>query len=643
MDNSSLFGKTVLLINDNPIQLGIFRSFLEKANCRVHSFLDSAEALTFAISMPKCDVVVTDLYMPNIDGWRVCRLLRSQDIPNFNKVPILVTSATFSGVEAESITQELGANAFVNVPITHDEFFSVLDQVVDGQRHIRKRKVIVIEDDPVQQRILERTFEKHDFNVATANTGQDALILTSEMSPNIAILDYHLPDVDGDVLIQKLQEITPHLIVIVITADNQPEKSVEMLQKGAFSYIVKPFAPEFLMELCEIALREKALLMVEDLLESRTQEALRNERNYRLLIDSIPTGVFEVDVNGKIVFVSSQWQRLTGLDQKEVQNKPWFDFLCSEEPALAKDQWNQNIKSECFSKKTTWKWQLPHGEIGWFDISFSKRDQEQLSADQPVFIGILEDVSEKKRIEDLKEREKLRAFHAHKMISLGELSAGVAHEINNPLTIALGQGQKILKNWVSLISQPEKMKSNISKIVQSCERIAKTVSSLRTLSGAEESTAPVPLLMSDVVQSTAKFYSEKMSTNNITFDISYEDPDAKILGHASELSQVLINLFDNAIYFLDESQTNKLVSVECLSHGNEVEVLFSDNGIGITKKNKEKIFEPFFTTKPPVDGAGLGLSIALSIIEHHEGRFELKCEKKPTVFSIKIPLAAKIN
>ena len=116
MEKTSNNKTTILVVNDDPLQLRMLSKLLEKDGKEVITCLGGEEALGKLRKLNAVDLIVTDLYMPGIDGWKLCRLLRSAEFHHFNQTPILVISATFRGSDAEEITRELGANAFLSVP-----------------------------------------------------------------------------------------------------------------------------------------------------------------------------------------------------------------------------------------------------------------------------------------------------------------------------------------------------------------------------------------------------------------------------------------------------------------------------------------------------------------------------------------------
>ncbi len=165
---------TAIVVNDDATQRKILSGLLGKAEVDVREFegVDAAvEALTTGLQP---DLIVTDLYMPGIDGWRFCRLLRSPEYELFNATPILVVSATFSGADANRITADVGANAFLPQPVAPHQFLDVVQALLHNETSIHKPSVLIIEDDRKLTELLSMTFEKHGYDVHSAVNGRQA-------------------------------------------------------------------------------------------------------------------------------------------------------------------------------------------------------------------------------------------------------------------------------------------------------------------------------------------------------------------------------------------------------------------------------------------------------------------------------------
>ncbi len=311
--------RRVLLVNDDSTQLRLIANILESGGHRVIS-CDSAEmALEILADQAPPDLIVTDLHMPGIDGWRFCRLLRSPEYPQYNQTPILVVSATLAGDHTRQITRDLGANGFLALPCAPAEFRRCVSLVLDGLSPHAAPKVLIVEDSPTLATILRRAFEKHDYTVLVAETGAQARELFAANRPEVAVLDYHLPDLTGDQLLIEFKQPGSLAAVIMMTSNPSPGLATHFLRLGADGYLRKPFDPAYLFALCEKAQRERALLRVEEILQTRTQELRESfaqlqvsEEKYRSLFENDVIGIFHSTPEGRFLKINKALAQMLG-------------------------------------------------------------------------------------------------------------------------------------------------------------------------------------------------------------------------------------------------------------------------------------------------------------------------------------------
>jgi two-component sensor histidine kinase len=267
----------VILINDDPMMLDFFSVVLEDFPSVLRLYSSAPDAIhgmsrRFAEKGTIPDIVITDLYMPEIDGWKLCRLLRSGEYRHFNEVPILVVSATFTGEDPDRITRELGANGFLTHPVDRDFFLHQVNAVISGSSVRQMPRVLVVDDDPNLILMLRKVFEANGYELQGTDSIEKGIAAFNEDSFNIVILDYHLPDGTGEDLLRWFHAEHPETVYVMMTFDSNPEFAVSCMRSGASSYVRKPASPEYVLTVCENASRERALLRVEEHLERRTRE-----------------------------------------------------------------------------------------------------------------------------------------------------------------------------------------------------------------------------------------------------------------------------------------------------------------------------------------------------------------------------------
>jgi PAS domain S-box-containing protein len=320
----------VCLVNDDPAQLEVLARFLREDGWRVHEYTAAADALKDLKRKPPPDVVVTDLHMPGIDGLSFCRLLRSGEYPRLDSVPILVVSATFEGANIREMCMAAGAGAFCEIPCSSDEFRRTVETLVGGGRVESRLRVLVVEDSRVLARALSRRFAECGYEVRYAHDAVGARISFREFNPHVVVLDYHLPDESGSALLEAFTRRVPRPVVVMITADPDPEVALGWFQAGASGYVRKPFELDNLVSYIERLLAERNFLQVEDILMQRNRPQEVQERHLQALVDG--AGEALLVVQGERICYANAWtSRLLGAPLEEVLNRPWTDWVHPED------------------------------------------------------------------------------------------------------------------------------------------------------------------------------------------------------------------------------------------------------------------------------------------------------------------------
>jgi PAS domain S-box-containing protein len=287
----------LVVVNDDPTQLRLACALLERQGYRVHPATGAAEALRILEQRPAVLGVVTDLHMPEIDGWRLCRLLRSPAYPDFNRLPILVLSATFSGEDAERITKDLGANAFLPAPYKPAALARHVASMLDGRTPPAAPPILLVQPDAERAGRLARAFALHGYQVHAAATAESALDLLRIHDPGIVVVDN-----------ATAAEVLPHIkrpgasaVALVTAPEHDPRAALELARLGADAYVQEAYEPEFVVTLAERARRQRALLRVEELLEERTVRLREAERRLRAIFRAFPETLLLYDRDGRIL------------------------------------------------------------------------------------------------------------------------------------------------------------------------------------------------------------------------------------------------------------------------------------------------------------------------------------------------------
>jgi len=239
-----------------------------------------------------------------------------------------------------------------------------------------------------------------------------------------------------------------------------------------------------------------------------------------------------------------------------------------------------------------------------------------------------------KDIEQRRLMEKQMA-QADKLASIGQLSAGIAHEINNPLGVIQGYTQLLLRNEITETDRYNDLKT-IEKHVKNCKSIVDDLLNFARSSKPEIKTIHINEAAEDVLS----FILHHSKLDGIDIIRNYDEDSPPMLLDEKKIKQVLINLLMNAGHAVRKKGIISL-STKYIEQDNKVAIIVADTGYGIEKKNLTRIFDPFFTTKPTGEGTGLGLSVSYGIVKSHGGEILVESEPgKGSQFTVLLPVVS---
>ena len=366
------------------------------------------------------------------------------------------------------------------------------------------------------------------------------------------------------------------------------------------------------------------------------------------LTDNIPDSIYFKDKKNRFIKVNKAKAERSGTIPEEMIGKTDFDFYPEEKAkkCFADDNWV--MKSDKALINRVEKITLPHGKERW--VSATKIPWHDEKGEVIGTMGISRDITEQKRAEeDLKKAHQelkettAQLVHNERMTALGELTAGVAHELNQPLNNIKIVCQDLLrdtdKNRLDINELPQDLKDVIGQV----NKMAEIIDHMRIFTRRLEGVRKEEININQPLNNMFKLIGEQLRVHNIEVLKDLEADLPKILGDPINLEQVFTNLMLNARTAVEDfrKKERRIKIKSFMINKKKVAVSIEDNGGGISLNIKERIFEPFFTTKPPGQGTGLGLSIAKKLIEEHKGRIEMEVEEgEGSTFTIILPISS---
>ena len=358
----------------------------------------------------------------------------------------------------------------------------------------------------------------------------------------------------------------------------------------------------------------------------QSQTELQKERDFSgKILSHTQSLILVTDTEGVISYANRRWGGL-GFQQNQILSRPLSE-LCAPPRRVAL----REALSDVARGQQVDNFDLPlirgDGVSAQFSVNLSPISGEDGRVSSIVVV--MTDVTDSAML-----RSKL--VHAEKMAAVGNLVAGVAHEVNNPLTAILGFTDLLMENP----ELPESARRDLRVILQEAQRTKQIVQNL--LSFARQMPPQrKPIQLNSILQRTIHLRSYDFISHGIQVIEHLDESLPQVVGDSHQLQQVFLNIVNNAYDAVRDTGRSARIEISSAVSGSFVEISFRDNGTGIS--DPERIFDPFFTTKDVGKGTGLGLSICYGIVREHGG--EILChnnhDSEGATFSVRLPIASE--
>jgi two-component system, NtrC family, sensor kinase len=566
-------------------------------------------------------------------------------------------------------------------------------------------EILIAEDDDMVLDLLVDSLDTLGHTVLTAKDGQDAWHLYQMKSVHMVITDWLMPQMDGLELCRNIRAASRdhYTYIIVITGKEQKKDLLETLKCGADDYIKKPFDPDELQT--RIKAGERIIKLEER--HKKLQRVLIESRNkLRIVVDSLPEEIVSIDADYRIVSVNISFVKKKGLDIRAAVGTPCFlekywdmpnvriqaliaharDVFTSGAPVLVMETMDEGIQGKRHIELHLLPIIHETGKVVQVaivlrDVTDQQRKADEIRSLNERLQSAVFQIREKnvKLADTLKELKGTQSqmVQAEKMASIGQLAAGVAHEINNPVGFvssnlksltdyqldlrailsAYGQlmvrlsslkdsGLDLPEIEVLAVQLREKasdldidyiledIPSLIAESREGLDRIKKIVQDLKDFSHPGEDVLKISDLNQNLESTLNIVWNELKYKATIYKAYAADLPQVKC--YPQQLNQVFMNILVNAAQAIEKQGEIRIVTREADGFA---EIVISDTGQGIPQENLSRIFDPFFTSKEVGKGTGLGLNVAYNIIKKHQGSIDVQSEVgKGTTFTVRVPV-----
>jgi PAS domain S-box-containing protein len=378
------------------------------------------------------------------------------------------------------------------------------------------------------------------------------------------------------------------------------------------------------------ALRLFAHLAAAFLRRKQAEEALReSEERYRTLVETSPDGILLVDLAGKVLMVNEQFLQLYGGEAQELVGRSGLDLVVPEErqrgqETLARFGQGETVRSDVY--------RLSRKDGSIYPAAISATLIQDAAGQPQAVLNVVRDITEQRRMEKALEQQNLelelrmgelrrtqaQLIQAAKMAAVGELAAGIAHELNTPLNSVLGSSELLLERADLEGRDRERLESIVrqarkaSDIIQNLLDFAGQTGSLRDWADVNQ-----------VARDSLTLLRQRLENGGIILVEEYAADLPVLLLDASRMKEVFLSLAINALQAMPDGGR---LTVRSEQRGDRVAMTFADTGEGIPSDVLPRIFEPFYTTRPVGQGTGLGLSVSLGIVQEHGGSMQAESE-----------------
>jgi len=354
------------------------------------------------------------------------------------------------------------------------------------------------------------------------------------------------------------------------------------------------------------------------------EELVKSEEAYRLLFNNDPSPIFVVRRDDfRILDANTRALDLYGFEKTDLMERTFLDLMPPE---------SKNGLISFFQEQKGFLGNLKQHSQSGSIFYVNLRVSQGVYRDTPIYIITTNDITERIQAEQ-------QLAQASKMATLGEMSAGIAHELNQPLTVIKTGSNFILRKTRNKQSVSEEILITLTEEMDAqVDRASRIINHLREF-GRKTEIQKIAVQINEAIQGLLTVMGKQLELRQIRLTLELDPGLPKILGDKNRLEQVFINLTMNARDALDDHQLkNKTIRIRSTYKNGWVQIDISDNGCGMSKEIQDKIFEPFFTTKGVGQGTGLGLSISYGIIRDYEGQILVKSQVgEGTTFTLLFP------
>jgi two-component system sensor kinase FixL len=494
-------------------------------------------------------------------------------------------------------------------------------------------QILLVDDNPTNLQVLFKTLEGSGYRLLAARDGEAALYTAKRARPSLILLDVMMPGMDGFEVCERLKEDpdTADIAVIFLSALTDSQSKVHGLAVGGVDYIAKPFQTD------EVLARVRTHIKIQRLERALARRNSELEDENQQILNAVDEGIIGMDITGRVTSMNSQAAALTGWPASDCIGELFSLLqLFPGDKAL-----NQSLNLLCEGgvglRKEHVSISTRSGRIAPVAVSGSPRSEGGA-------VLVLRDISEwlqdQHALEQAREEmdtQRQHLAHIERLSTGGEMAAGIAHEVNQPLTAVTNYARVAQRLLTDLPADKRlKMDDVLTKIVIQAERAAAVIQRMRSYVKKPSGGRQV-LELNAVLEDVLALAEVDSRVNAIPVQLKAAANLSTIFADEVQLQQVALNLIRNAMESTANAGHSNAVEVSTYLEGDMVCFRVKDFGAGMAPEIEAQLFSPFVSSKE--GGMGIGLSVSKSIMQGHGG--DIRFQANPdggAIFSCEFPV-----
>ncbi len=478
--------------------------------------------------------------------------------------------------------------------------------------------VLLVDDNPQNLKVLYETLKDKGYRLLIANEGEKALDLASRHQPEVILLDIMMPEMDGYEVCQRIKADpqTADCAVVFLSALDDLQAKVRGFALGGADYISKPFQSQEVIARVNTHAR---VIRLERELQARNREL---QGDQALILNSISEGIYGLDENGIIEFANPAAAKIMGCPVEELVGQDFFEIhfaTCGADPdglpvratcSRGVEESQRNIRmrrrdGQCFPAEYR---------------ATPKLDGELLQGAVVVFRDITPELEREAELEEarrLVQEQRDQLAHASRLTTMGEMAAGFAHEVNQPLTAITNYARVSRRIMGKESPDIGLLQETLDKIEAQSHRASEIIRRIRRFM-KKPATGKEVISVAALLEDTRQFAEVDMRNNEGGIEVTVSENLPDVLADPIQVQQVALNLIRNSLEATHSAGSQAPVEVSAgMADSGCVRIQVRDHGVGLPEGAEDRLFHPFYTTKD--EGMGIGLATCQSLIQAQGG------------------------